>query len=192
MLGHFTKSASILTDQETQMVGNDRCPATICNTAKHAKFSEKLSYPLIRTSTRAYQGVRNVHFRKILRASFTWNNRFGIHPFALLATNSCQSFNLAELNQTALSPSPIQVLDHWQRLQNNKVKSFKITENTFWMMSFWDREHYFWKNYLALMINLKKYFPTGLFVGDFKQLFLWSYWTMWTDTTQQSFKEVQS
>ena len=25
------KSASILTDQDTQMVGNDRWPATICN-----------------------------------------------------------------------------------------------------------------------------------------------------------------
>ena len=116
---------------------------------------------------------------------------FWYSPFRLLPTNSCQSFNLAELNQTALSPSPKQVLDHWQKLQNNKVKSFKITENTFWMMSFWDREHYFWKIYLALMINLKKYFPTGLFAGDFKQLFLWSYWTMRTDTTQQSFKEVK-
>ena len=33
MLGHFKKSASILTDQETQMVGNDQLPATTCNTA---------------------------------------------------------------------------------------------------------------------------------------------------------------
>ena len=32
MLGHFMKSASILTDQEIQMVGNDQWPATICNT----------------------------------------------------------------------------------------------------------------------------------------------------------------
>ena len=32
MLGHFKKSASILTDQETQMVGNDRWPATVRNT----------------------------------------------------------------------------------------------------------------------------------------------------------------
>ena len=32
MLGHFKKSASILTDQETQMIGNDQCLATICNT----------------------------------------------------------------------------------------------------------------------------------------------------------------
>ena len=31
MFGHFKKSASILTDQDTQMVGNDRWPATICN-----------------------------------------------------------------------------------------------------------------------------------------------------------------
>ena len=33
MLGHFKKSASILTDQDTQMVGNDWWPATICNAA---------------------------------------------------------------------------------------------------------------------------------------------------------------
>ena len=32
MLGHFKKSASILTDQETQMVGNDQWLATTCNT----------------------------------------------------------------------------------------------------------------------------------------------------------------
>ena len=31
MLGHFKKSASIFTNQETQMVGNDWWPATICN-----------------------------------------------------------------------------------------------------------------------------------------------------------------
>ena len=36
MLCHFKKSASILTDQETQMVGNDRWPATICNTDRPA------------------------------------------------------------------------------------------------------------------------------------------------------------
>ena len=35
MLGHFKKSASILTNQETQMVGNDRWPATICNTGSY-------------------------------------------------------------------------------------------------------------------------------------------------------------
>ena len=32
MFGHFKKSALILTDQDTQMVGNDWWPATICNT----------------------------------------------------------------------------------------------------------------------------------------------------------------
>ena len=32
MVGHFKKSASILTNQETQMVRNDWWPATICNT----------------------------------------------------------------------------------------------------------------------------------------------------------------
>ena len=38
MLGYFKKSASILTDQETQMVGNDQRPATICNTEKSLLF----------------------------------------------------------------------------------------------------------------------------------------------------------
>ena len=33
MFGHFKKSASILTDQDTQMVGNDWWWATICNAA---------------------------------------------------------------------------------------------------------------------------------------------------------------
>ena len=81
---------------------------------KHAKFSEKrrfltptrtrsrfcfkivsrkqsmpktnFSYSLIRTRTCAYQGVRNVPFRKIWRALFSWNTHFEIRPFALLST----------------------------------------------------------------------------------------------------------
>ena len=32
MLGHFKKSAFILTNQETQMVDNDQLPAPFCNT----------------------------------------------------------------------------------------------------------------------------------------------------------------
>ena len=32
MLGHFKKSASLLNDQETQIVGDDQWPVTICNT----------------------------------------------------------------------------------------------------------------------------------------------------------------
>ena len=39
MLGHFKKSASVLTDQETQMVGNDQSPATICNTVNELKLA---------------------------------------------------------------------------------------------------------------------------------------------------------
>ena len=34
MFGHFKKSASVLTHQDTQMVDNDQWLATICNTAK--------------------------------------------------------------------------------------------------------------------------------------------------------------
>ena len=37
MLSHFKKSASILTDQETQMVSNDWWLATISNTVKSYK-----------------------------------------------------------------------------------------------------------------------------------------------------------
>ena len=52
MFGHFKKSASILTNQNTQMVGNDRWPATICNTVHptHAQgifiFAKYGSVPL--------------------------------------------------------------------------------------------------------------------------------------------------
>ena len=37
MFDHFKKSASILTDQDTQMIGNDQWPATIWNTATLTK-----------------------------------------------------------------------------------------------------------------------------------------------------------
>ena len=43
MFGHFKKSASILTDQDTQMVGNDRLLATICNAEWH-HWSLRFSY----------------------------------------------------------------------------------------------------------------------------------------------------
>ena len=56
---------------------------------KHFKFSEKRTFltPLIRTRTYVYQGVRNIFFRKIWRALFSWNTHFEIYPFALLPTN---------------------------------------------------------------------------------------------------------
>ena len=38
MLGHFKKSASTLTDQETQMGSNDQWPVTICNTEMMSFF----------------------------------------------------------------------------------------------------------------------------------------------------------
>ena len=37
MFDHFKKSASILTNQDTQMIGNDQWPATIWNTATLTK-----------------------------------------------------------------------------------------------------------------------------------------------------------
>ena len=45
------------------------------------------SYFLIHTPACAYQGVRNVHFRKSWGALFSCNTRFEIHPFALLPTS---------------------------------------------------------------------------------------------------------
>ena len=55
---------------------------------KHAKFSEKtnISYPLIRTRTPAYLGVRNTCFSENLAALFSYNNRFERRPIALLPT----------------------------------------------------------------------------------------------------------
>ena len=46
-----------------------------------------ISYPLIRTPTCAYQGVKNVCFWKICCALFSCNTRFEISPFAQLPTN---------------------------------------------------------------------------------------------------------
>ena len=45
-----------------------------------------VSYPLIRTSTCAYQEVRMFVFRKIWRALLSWNTVFEIRPFVLLPT----------------------------------------------------------------------------------------------------------
>ena len=59
-----------------------------CFKKTKAKFSKKMNiyYSLIRISTCAYQGVRNVLSRKIWRALFSWKTRFEIRPFALLPT----------------------------------------------------------------------------------------------------------
>ena len=52
---------------------------------KQAKFSEKRPFLLmIRTRTRAYQGVRNVRFSEIWCALFSWNIRFEIRLFCLI------------------------------------------------------------------------------------------------------------
>ena len=46
MLGHFKKSASILTDKKTQMFGNDRWPVTICNTLQsHFEAINEINLP---------------------------------------------------------------------------------------------------------------------------------------------------
>ena len=56
------------------------------NKARQIFRKTNISYPLIRTRTCVYQGVRNVRFRKIWRALFSWSTRFEIRPFALLPT----------------------------------------------------------------------------------------------------------
>ena len=47
-----------------------------------------ISYPLIRTRTYVYQGVRNVRFRKIWLTLLPQNIGFEIHPFGFLPMNS--------------------------------------------------------------------------------------------------------
>ena len=45
-----------------------------------------ITYPLIRTRTCAYQGVRNVYFSEIFTCTPFLKHPFEIHPFALLLT----------------------------------------------------------------------------------------------------------
>ena len=53
------------------------------NKAREIFQKKKIFYPLIRKRTCAYQGVRNVGFRKFWRALFSYHTRFEICPFAL-------------------------------------------------------------------------------------------------------------
>ena len=65
MLSHFKKSASILTDQESQMVGNEWWPATICNTVimnKVFNFQENESYNLRSGTHLASRNIQTTHF----------------------------------------------------------------------------------------------------------------------------------
>ena len=50
------------------------------------KTARQISYPLIRTRTCVYQGVRNVRFWKVWRTLFFCYLRFGIRSFVLLPT----------------------------------------------------------------------------------------------------------
>ena len=61
------------------------------NKARQIFRKTNISYPLIRTRTCAYQGVRMFFFRKIWHALFSWNTRFQIRPFTLLLT-ICKQF----------------------------------------------------------------------------------------------------
>ena len=55
-----------------------------------------ISYPLIRTRTCAYQGVRNVRFSENLTCFVFLKHRFEIRPFAVLPTisGSWKSFHV--------------------------------------------------------------------------------------------------
>ena len=51
-----------------------------------------ISYPLIQTCLCACRGVKDVFFRKIWRALFSWHAHFEIHPFVLSPTNLHEIF----------------------------------------------------------------------------------------------------
>ena len=53
------------------------------NKAREIFQKKKIFYPLIRKRACAYQGARNVGFRKFWRALFSYHTRFEICPFAL-------------------------------------------------------------------------------------------------------------
>ena len=54
------------------------------NKARQIFRKTNISYPLICTSTCAYQGVRNGHFSENLATLFSWNNCFEIRFFPLM------------------------------------------------------------------------------------------------------------
>ena len=62
------------------------------NKACQTSRKTNISYPLIRTRTCAYQGVKKFAFRKIWRALFSCNTHFDIHPFCLI-TDKKYHFN---------------------------------------------------------------------------------------------------
>ena len=62
------------------------------NKARRIFRKTNISYPLIRTRTCAYQGVRNVRFWKIWHDLFSWNTRFEIRPFAFVLSPTNASF----------------------------------------------------------------------------------------------------
>ena len=55
IFGHFKKSASILTDQDTQMVGNDWWLTTICN-ADQGSINSVLIMSVLWKKTEFYKG----------------------------------------------------------------------------------------------------------------------------------------
>ena len=61
------------------------------NKARQIFRKTNISYPLVRTRTCAYQGVRNVHYSEILTCFVFLKHRFEIRPFAFLPTNFCGS-----------------------------------------------------------------------------------------------------
>ena len=81
----FTNSLVIMQKGESLTGGNKKM--------MHAKFPEKRAIltPLIRTRTCTYQGVRNVCFRKIWGALFSYYFRLEICAFTLLPKN-CGTF----------------------------------------------------------------------------------------------------
>ena len=59
------------------------------NKARQIIQKTNISSSLMRTRACDYQGVKNVRFRKIWRALFSYNTGFDIRTFALLPTSFC-------------------------------------------------------------------------------------------------------
>ena len=88
----FQKKVLQNLQRKEQLVGNKakgRISKRVFQEDKARQIFRKtnISYPLIRTRTCVYQGVRSVRFLEHLACFVFLKHRFEISPFALLATN---------------------------------------------------------------------------------------------------------
>ena len=106
------------------------------NKASQIFRKTNISYPLIRTLTYAYQGVKNVHFMKIWRALFSCYIRFEISLFALLPT-------MTDLVRNTELPQIIWVNKHFHRqytcIEICEINIIKIEWMKVACIFFWDK-----------------------------------------------------